>query len=86
MSAVWSWEPNGAYQMPAGSLQQLSRNLWGEKGALSPPKASHGFDGAAAGQRRRLSAFRALDLNFKLPAGELYDASRGTEIPEQVIK
>lgn len=29
-----SWEPNGAYQMPAGSLQQLSGNLRGEKGGL----------------------------------------------------
>lgn len=28
MTGVRSWEPNGAYQMPAGSLQQLSRNLW----------------------------------------------------------
>lgn len=43
--------------MPAGSLQQLSRNfLVGERGLVSA-KASHDFDGAAIGQHRRLSSF-----------------------------
>lgn len=40
--------------MPAGSLQQLSRNLQGERGLVSV-KASHGSDGTAVGQHRRLS-------------------------------
>lgn len=35
-----------------------------KKGALSPLKASHGFDRAAAGQRRRLMAFQAPALKF----------------------
>ncbi|MEQ2182386.1 hypothetical protein GOODEAATRI_021816 [Goodea atripinnis] len=34
MTGVRSWEPNGAYQMPAGSLQQLSRNLQAKLGRV----------------------------------------------------
>ncbi|MED6236807.1 hypothetical protein ATANTOWER_014538 [Ataeniobius toweri] len=34
MTGVRSWEPNGAYQMPAGSLQQFSRNLQAKLGRV----------------------------------------------------
>lgn len=34
VTAARSWEPNGAYQMPAGGLQQLSGILRDEKGGL----------------------------------------------------
>lgn len=54
-----------------------------KKEALSPPKASHGFDRAATGQRRRLMAFQAPALKpLSSPLGRA--ARRLSERPEQV--
>lgn len=70
VTAAQSWEPNGAYQIPAGSLQQLSGILQGEKGGLVSAEGKSWFWQGSRGAAPEADGFSDPGTKtFKLPAG-----------------